>query len=132
MKMSIFLVGALVSSISTSAVAQPTAAPRACLRFGEIYSWKVLDPKTVVVEDNWHRKFKMSLMGYCPNLSYRERIGFRSPGASDLTCMTPGDELIVNQFGTGAQRCPISSIVTYTPAMEAADKVAAAAKAGAQ
>jgi hypothetical protein len=132
MKMSILPVGALAASISISAIAQPAAAPRACLRFGEIYSWKVLDPKTVVVEDNGHHKFKMSLMGYCPNLSYRERIGFRSPGSSDLSCMTPGDELIVNQFGTGAQRCPITSIVPYTPAMEAADNAAAAAKRASQ
>jgi len=132
MKMIIFLVGALAASFSISAFAQRATAPRACLRFGEIYSWKVLDPKTVVVEDNWHHKFKMNLMGYCPNLSYRERIGFRSPGSSSLSCMTPGDELIVNQFGAGAQRCPISSIVTYTPTMEAADKAAKAAKAGAQ
>ena len=130
MKSSILLAGVLTAVISIPAFAQPSAAPRACLRFGEIYSWKVLDPKTVVVEDNWHKKFKMTLMSYCPNLAYRERIGFRSPGSSDLSCMTPGDELLVNQFGTGAQHCPISSVVTYTPDMERADAAAKAAKAG--
>ena len=130
MKSSILLAGVLTAVISIPAFAQPSAAPRACLRFGEIDRWKVLDSKTVVVEDKWHHKFKMGLISYCPNLAYRERIGFRSPGSSDLSCMTPGDELIVNQFGTGAQHCPISSIVSYTPDMEKADMAAKAAKAG--
>ncbi len=130
MRTSILLAVAL-AAIGTPAVAQPsTAAPaRACLRFGEIYSWKALDNKSVIVEDNLHHRFKLTTMGYCPNLSFRERIGFKSPGSMALSCMAPGDELIVNQFGTGPQSCPISSIVSYTPAMEAADK---AAKAKAQ
>lgn len=126
MKASIPLAAAVVVAISQAALAQPGAAPRACLRFGEIYSWKALDNRTVIVEDTWHKKFKLTTMGYCPNLGYRERIGFNSPGSSALSCMTPGDQLIVSQFGTGAQRCPISSILAYTAAMEAADKAAAA------
>ena len=107
----------------------PAAAPpRACLRFGEIYSWNALDNKTLIVEDNWHNKFKMSLMGYCPGLKFKERVGFKSPGSIRISCMSPGDDVIVNQFGTGAQRCPISSITAYTPDMEKADKAAKAAK----
>jgi len=116
---------------ATPGLAQSTA-PRKCLRFGEIYSWKVLDPKTVIVQDNGRNRFKMSLMSYCPGLAYRDRIGFRSRGSFAVSCVTAGDELVVNQFGTGAQRCPIISIAPYTPAMEAADKVAAPAKRGSQ
>src|ERR1041385_8930285 len=107
MKTTILLMGALAAGISISASAQPPAGPRTCLRFGEIDRWNVLDNKTVVVEDRWHNRFKMGLMGYCPNLAYRERIAFRSRGSTDLSCMTPGDDLIVNQSGTGPQTCPI-------------------------
>jgi hypothetical protein len=109
-------------------LAQPPQAQRACLRFGEIWSWKALDNYTIVAEDNQHNKFKLSLMGYCPSVQFRERVGFKSLGAMHLTCMTPGDDIIVNNPGTGPQNCPIKSIVTYTPAMEQADKAAAAAK----
>jgi len=134
MKTSILFAAGLAAIVSIPAFAQPQspdATPRACLRFGYIYDWKVLDNKTLIVEDNSHNKFKMSLMGYCPNLQFRERIGFKSLGSAGLSCMTPGDDVIVRQPGTGAQRCPISAIAAYTTEMEKADVAARAAKANA-
>ena len=125
------IVGASCLAVS-AATAQPPQAQRACLRFGEIWSWKALDNYTIVAEDNQHNKFKLSLMGYCPSVQFRERVGFKSLGATHLTCMTPGDDIIVNNSGSGPQNCPIRSIVSYTPAMEQADKAAAAAKAQGQ
>lgn len=124
---SILLISAILAVVvSTPALAQ-SPPPAACLRFGEIYGWKALDNRTVIAEDNRHNKFKLALMGYCPNVQFKERIGFDSPGSTYLSCMSAGDTLLVNQFGTGqAQRCPISGITSYTPAMEQADK----AKAG--
>jgi len=108
--------------------APPAAAPRACLQFGEIYNWNVVDNRTLIVEDNLHRKFRVSLLGNCPNLNFKERVGFRSPGAMRLTCLSPGDSVIVNNLGAGFQRCPIRSIEAYTPAMQKADEAAAAVK----
>jgi hypothetical protein len=120
----------LAASCATGAAGQdagPSAPPSACLRFGEIYSWKALDNRTVIAEDTRHNKFRLALMGYCPDVQLKERIGFQSPGSSYLSCMRAGDTLLVNQFGTGRpQRCPISGITAYTPQMEAADKAKAA------
>jgi hypothetical protein len=132
MRKTILAAAAVTALGCVSATAQPApteSAPRACLRFGEIYSWNAPDNYTLIVEDNLHKKFKVRLMSYCPNVTFKERVGFRSPGSMDLSCMSPGDDVIVNQFGAGPQRCPISSITAYTPAMEKADKAAAAAKA---
>jgi hypothetical protein len=132
MRKTILAAAALAALGCVSAAAQSTpteSAPRACLRFGEIYSWNAPDNYTLIVEDNLHKKFKVRLMSYCPNVTFKERVGFRSPGSMDLSCMSPGDDVLVNQFGAGPQRCPISSITAYTPAMEMADKAAAAAKA---
>ncbi|HEY1962902.1 MAG TPA: DUF6491 family protein, partial [Rhizomicrobium sp.] len=116
-----------ILSASFPLQAQPARSP--CLRFGEIWSWKALDNYTIVAEDNQHNKFRLSLMGYCPSVQYRERVGFKSLGAMHLTCMSAGDDVIVSNPGTGPQNCPIKSITAYTPAMEQADKAAAAAKA---
>jgi hypothetical protein len=120
----------LAAAIATATAAQDTApstARPACLRFGEIYSWKALDNRTVIAEDTRHNKFRLALMGYCPDVQFKERIGFQSPGSSYLSCMGAGDTLLVNQSGTGRpQRCPISGITAYTPQMEAADKAKAA------
>jgi Family of unknown function (DUF6491) len=115
--------------VAFTAQAQPAPAQRACLRFGEIWSWKALDNYTVIAEDNQHNKFKLSLMGYCPSVQFRERVGFRSLGATYLTCMSAGDDIVVSNPGTGPQNCPIKAITAYTPAMEQADKAAAAARA---
>jgi|KBSMisStaDraftv2_1062788.scaffolds.fasta_scaffold20942_4 hypothetical protein len=109
-----------------TAVSSASVAP-ACLRFGEIYSWNAVGNRTLIVEDNLHQKFKINLMGYCPNLAFKERVGFRSAGAMRLTCMSPGDNVVVNNMGAGFQRCPIQSIQAYTPAMQRADEAAAAA-----
>lgn len=125
----ILLLTLLAATFGDAAAAAQDAAPStpppapACLRFGEIYSWKALDNRTVIAEDTRHNKFRLALMGYCPDVQFKERIGFQSPGSSYLSCMSGGDTLLVNQFGTGQpQRCPISSIAAYTTEMESADK----------
>ena len=113
----------IVTLITTPALAGP-----ACLELGRIWSWKVLDNKTLIVEDDTHQKFKMSLMGYCPNLAFKERIAFKSVGGTDLSCLGMGDYVLAHDIAI-PDRCPITSVVPYTAAMEAADKAAAAAKA---
>jgi hypothetical protein len=108
------------------ATAPATAAP-SCLMVGQIWSWNAPDNKTLIVEDNWHSKWKLSLMGTCINLTFKERVGFKAFGGTHLSCLSKGDDVLVRNPGF-PQRCPISDIVPYTPQMEAADKAAAAAK----
>lgn len=107
--------------VSTPALADPS-----CLEISQIYNWKAPDNKTLIVEDNWHHKYKLSLMGYCPNLTWRQRVAFKSIGGTELSCLGKGDEVDVRGWGIPA-RCPITNIVPYTPQMEQADKAAAAA-----
>lgn len=118
----------LFSALAVAALAAtPVLAAPSCLQLGQIYSWNALDNKTLIVEDNWHQKFKLSLMGYCQNLTFKERIGFKAFGGTQLSCLSKGDDVLVRDPGF-PQRCPIIDIVPYTPQMEAADKAAKAAK----
>ncbi len=105
----------------------PAMAAPSCLQVGQIWSWNAPDNKTQIVEDNWHAKWKLSLMGTCINLTFKERVGFKAFGGTQLSCLSKGDDVLVRNPGF-PQRCPITSIVPYTPQMEAADKAAAAAK----
>ncbi len=114
----------LAAIISTPAL----AADPTCLQIGRIYGWKVVDNKTIIVEDDLHQKFKVTLMITSPTLTFKQRLGFKSIGGSELSCLTRGDEVLVRDDAMPSHN-PISSIVPYTPAMEAADKAAAAAKA---
>ena len=110
-------------------VSQPAFANRDCLVVSQIDSWKVTDDKTMIVQDNSHDRFKVALMGTCPGLSFKERVGFKSMGATALSCLGVGDDVVIRSLGFGHQVCPIRTIVAYTPDMEKADQAAAAAKA---
>jgi len=108
--------------------AGPAVAAPKCLQLDSIYSWKALDNKTLIVEDNWHQKFKVSLLGYCPDLQFNERLGFKAFGGTRLSCVSAGDDVYTREFGIGRQRCPVRSVEFYTPEMQKADEEAAAAK----
>lgn len=112
--------------------ATPALASSTCLRLDSIYSWDASDNKTLIVEDNWHNKFKVSLMGYCPSLTFKERLAFKSFGGTALSCISAGDDVFTRNFGSGGQRCPIRKVEPYTPEMQKADADAAAAKKAAE
>ncbi|MBI3676095.1 MAG: hypothetical protein HY243_05710 [Proteobacteria bacterium] len=108
--------------------AGPDYSGKPCLRVGEVYNWKARDRKSLIIEDDWHRKFLVGLLGYCPDLNFRETLAIRSPGSTRLSCLSPGDDIVTRQFGMGRLNCPVRSVSYYTPDMEKADKDAAAAK----
>jgi uncharacterized protein DUF6491 len=118
----------LAIAVLASTTAAPAKADRACLKFGYIYNWNALNSRTLIVEDEWHKKFKLGLIGICNNINYHERLAFESRGSLALSCLSPGDEVITREFGTGPSKCAITSIEAYTPEMEAADRAARAAK----
>jgi hypothetical protein len=119
--------------LAVLAAAPAFAAGARCLQLGQIYNWKTLDDKTLIVEDDFHDKFKVSLLSVCPGLSFKERIGFKSFGpAMSLTCVSAGDSIVTRDFATGGQRCAIRSVEPYTAAMQKADADAAAAKKAAE
>ncbi len=122
MKTRLIVVAATAALVSTHALASG-----ACLRQANIYNWNSLDDRTVIVEDDFHKKFKLTLMTPCLNMQYHERLGFKVFAGSELACVSRGDE-ILSASPIGPQHCPISKIELYTPEMEKADKDAKAAK----
>jgi hypothetical protein len=129
MTMKMLLTAGLVSALAVPALADETtpAAPQVCLRVSEIWNWKALDNQTLIVEDNSHQKFKLNLMGYCTGLTFKQTLGFKSIGGTDLSCLTPGD-YVFSHVMSMSQRCPIKTIEVYTPEMDKADKAAKDAK----
>jgi hypothetical protein len=109
--------------LGSSALAQS-----ACLMPTQILRWTSLDRKTVIVENLAHQKFKLSLYGPCPGIDLDVAARIQSQGVTRLDCVRRGDFILHQGFGQG-NRCAIKSVDLYTPAMERADKEAAAAKA---
>lgn len=108
-------------------LAQPPAPPRACLQVGRVYDFQPnRDNRSLIVTDSLRKKYKVTLLGICPDLKYRLSLGFHSRGTGSLQCLAPGDEVVMRREAGIGGRCPIKSIEYYTPEMEKAD---AAAKA---
>lgn len=113
--------------------AAPAHANSRCLQIGQVYNFKALDDKTLVVEDDFHNKFRIALMATCPTLTFKESIGFKTFGpATALTCVSKGDDIVTRDRPMGPQICAIKDIEPYTPAMMKADADAAAAKKAAE
>ena len=114
------LAAAFATLACLPAAAQPSVPPsaqRACLRLDSIYNWKALDNKTLIVEDDFHKKFRVGLMAACEGLQFKERVAFRSAVPVQLTCLTSGDDVIIRQLGTESfTRCPIATIAPVAAA----------------
>ncbi len=117
----------VLAAIGLAAVVVTPALASPCLRLDQIFNWKVLDDSTLIVENDFHQKFKVSLMGFCHDLRYKERLGFKSIGGTGLSCLSNGDEVFARDSAI-PDRCPITSVTLYTPDMEKADKAAARAR----
>ena len=120
-----------IAALAATVLVTPAAAGVNCLQQSQIYSWKALDNRTLIVEDNFHHKFKLALMVDCQHLQFHENLGFRVFAGTALACVSKGDE-VISGTSIGPQHCPIRTIEPYTAEMEKADKAAAdAAKAAA-
>ncbi len=118
-------------ALAASAIATQALAARPCLRQDQIYNWDAPNDTTLIVENDFHKKFKITLLSKCLSLTFKQRLGFKVFGGTGLSCVTPGDSVFTGSE-IGPQRCAISRVEAYTPEMEKADKAAAlAAKAAA-
>lgn len=112
------------------AEAQPANPARVCLRRADIDTFDAPNDYTVIVRTLDGTKYKLALMGPCNNLRFRMALGIKTVGGTmGLSCIGNGDSIIDRDHITGEHmECPIRAITIYTPAEEAADKAAAAAK----
>jgi len=113
-------------ALAATLYALPASASGVCLRQDLIYNWNAPNDTTLIVEDNFHKKFKVTLLSKCLSLQFKETIGFKVFGGTGLSCVSAGDSIITGSE-SGPQRCAIKSVEAYTPEMEKADKAAKAA-----
>jgi len=108
---------------SPAASAAPTAAPAqapaeaqiAFANHGGIYTWQVIDDRTVLIQSQNHKWYKASLLSPCFDLPFAERLGFESnpDGSFDK----------FSSIRVREQHCPLVSLVeTPAPAKKAKAK----------
>jgi hypothetical protein len=117
---------ALMGATAAFAGGAPMASTP-CLRNIDIWNFDAPNDRTLIVESRNHSKYKLSLIGTCMGLKFSQRIAFKTPGETSLSCLSRGDQIINHDAGMRTV-CSITDIVPYTPAMQAADKAEAEAK----
>src|SRR4051812_11189702 len=86
-----------------------------CIRHFDLYNWSSPDDKTLILENNRHKKVLAHLIGPCIGLRFEQTIAIRSPGASQLSCIERGDFVSTRSFGSGIRStCAIGSLEPYS------------------
>jgi len=121
------LVAAGLSLCALSAAAQTPSASTGCLKLGQIDGFSAIkgNDRAFVVTDKLHRRFRISLLNQCPGMQNNIGVQFRTLESGRLACVSRGDTVISPDPEMTGARCPITAVVPYTAAMEAADKAAA-------
>jgi Family of unknown function (DUF6491) len=108
---STWVVGAILSMLACAASAvDPTTAPvpEAQIPFAKnaIWSWQVVDDKTVLIQTNSREWYKATLFGVCFNLSFANIVGFKANANGNF------DKFSSIQLRD--QTCPLASLVKTT------------------
>jgi hypothetical protein len=102
------------------ATAEAQAAPEAQIPFaskGGIWTWRVVDDKTVLIESRARKWYKATLFGNCIDLSFANELAF-----------IPNPSGTFDKFSTirtRGQRCPLVSLVETAAPPKKAKKAAA-------
>jgi hypothetical protein len=116
---------AVLACLSAPALAQPDAP---CLRQRDIWSFSpVTGNRALIVEDQAHRRYRVSFMGICNGLQFNMGLAFRTHGVGTLSCLARGDS-VIHRDEAGPPICTIRSIEWQTPALDRADAQAKAAR----
>jgi hypothetical protein len=102
--LALLLVGP-VAAIESSDQAEPQKPSCAWSRY--IDTFKMIDDKTVILEQSPGRRYKATLKNRCHDLKFSFRIAVSSHGS----CLRSGDALIVRSPGDFTTRCYIDEIV---------------------
>ena len=109
MKVVLLVVAGIAALVSGTA-----SAGKPCLRVGYIRNWNAIDDKTIIVEDDWRKKFRLSLVGVCNDLKFHHTLAFRAIGGTQLSCLEVGDQVISHEPGIGREPCTVTQIEAFT------------------
>lgn len=116
---------ALVSAAALTAVTPAGAQPRRdCLRVNQIDSFSPIrgNQRAMVVIDKFRKKYKVSFNRVCQDIDFNGAIQIRTNSNFGLSCVERGDRVISRSFAGWRDRCVITQVERYTPAMEQADR----------
>lgn len=125
MKYGVFAAAAAVMVTGLAYAKEP------CLQRSMIGGWGARDSHTLVVDDNFGKKYLLTVAGWCQDLEFGMGLSIHSTFGNAASCISRGDWVVPHGGGViparGA-RCTITKIELYTKEMEKAYRDAKAAK----
>ena len=100
---------ASVSSFAVSAEDAAKKDPAACLQASRLWSFNVLDQRTVVLGDRDNNKFTVHMTGGCIGLT-NIIDDLRVVTKTNLGCLTQGDRIAFREPTLGRMSCFVTSV----------------------
>ena len=88
--------------------------PRACLQNNRIWSWNVINERTLIVTDLYSRPFRVQLGGGCVGLT-NATFSLRFNTWTNLGCLERGDGVSFRAPVLGRMTCFVTGVQPYVP-----------------
>ena len=110
-RIGVLFVSAVVAGLMAASSA--FASDAACLQNNRIWSWNVVNTRTLIVSDRENRKFVVHLSGGCVGLTNMvPAMAFRTD--TNLGCLRPGDRVSYRAPVLGRMTCFVRGVEPYT------------------
>jgi hypothetical protein len=90
------------------------AGTRECFSARSVNGFNPVGRDAIDIRVGANRRYRLELVGYCPDVDWSWRIALRTRGGSSWICQGMDAELIIPS-PTGPQRCLVSSVRRLTP-----------------
>ena len=93
---------------------EPPREQKACLQNNRIWTWRVVNERTLIVGDRENRSFLVRLSGGCVGLNDAIlRLAFRTH--TNLGCLERGDSVAFRAPALGPMSCFVREVEPYAP-----------------
>ena len=99
------------------------APARNCFSAERVSGFAPVDGSTVRLRVGVKDEYEMTLLGFCPDVDWTQRIALRSMSGSSMICMSDAmgwEILVLDRHGIGPDRCRVRSIRKLEPQAPAA------------
>lgn len=101
---------------AASAPASAASPARECLNARNISSFKAQGESTIDLQAGVRRYYRLELAGVCTNVNWARKVAVVTRSGSSWICQGFDADLVIDDPGTGPQRCLVSSVRRLTDA----------------
>ena len=112
MKTKLLVISTVTASLLASQVL--AAAGAACLQHNRMQSWRAIDETTMVMTDMLMNRYTVRLKNRCSNIA-RPAAVITSRTWQNLSCLQPGEIIMVTAPGMGSVTCSVASVEGGAP-----------------